>query len=147
MSSEFYLWLTRDSVSPLFQEFCAVEKQKARDQSGPRWPRMWFALDILQTARLAEGTVASGDLLWPAGDGQYVCPNGHTIGWYLTSEAYFQKDSIQDADLFQSDKLLTWHTPGNLIYPHPVLGCSRRFRDTFMAKKVRGLRFEIAHAV
>jgi hypothetical protein len=108
---------------------------------------MWFALDILQTARLAEGTVASGDLLRPAGDGEYVCPNGHTIGWYLTSEAYFQKDSIQDADLFQSDKLLTWHTPGNLIYPHPVLGCSRRFMDTFMAKKARGLRFEIAHAV
>lgn len=144
LSSAFYLWLTEEAQAPLFQEFCAVEKERTNDRMGPRWPKLWFALDIERTALLAEGTVGSGDLLRLEGDGEYVCPNGHTIGWYLTSEAHFQRDSVGDADLFVSDKRLTWHTQGNLLYPEPVIGCSRRFRDVFLATKARGIKFEVA---
>ncbi len=108
---------------------------------------MWFALHIDACATLSNRTVAGADVFRPDGDGKGRCERGDTIGFRLISEAYFLRHSVSDADLFASDKYVGWHAPGNLLYPGPVIGCSRRFRETFLKTKARGLRFEVAHLV
>ena len=147
MSNRFYMWLSEPDRAPRFQRFCEMEGGLAKGRIGPSGPGMWFALRIDACATLSNRTVAGIDVFRPDGDGKGRCERGDTIGFRLISEAYFSGNSVHDADLFVSDRYVGWHAPGNLLYPTPVIGCSRRFRDTFIETNARGLRFEVAHLV
>ncbi len=74
----------------------------------------------------------------------YKCPNGHTIGLNLLSEAYVLSSSaIRENDFLVSKQKLGVRR--GLLRPEPIYFCSQAFRQMVEDEKLIGFEFEIAN--
>jgi len=74
----------------------------------------------------------------------YKCPNGHTIGLNLLSEAYVSSSpSINEYDFFSSKQKIG--VKRGLLRPEPLYLCSQAFREMVEEERLSGFEFEIAN--
>jgi hypothetical protein len=74
----------------------------------------------------------------------YKCPNGHTIGLNLLSEAFvLNSQSIEKNDFFKSKQKIG--VKRGLLQPEPLYFCSPDFWKMVKEEKLNGFDFEIAH--
>jgi hypothetical protein len=96
---------------------------------------------------LSQNTVAGINIfdLSTSSEGEvYKCPNGHTIGLNLLSEAYvLNNPSINDSDFLASKQKIG--VKRGLLRPEPIYFCSLAFRKMVEDEKLSGFEFEIAN--
>lgn len=146
LTPAFYMWLSEPAQADLASRLRDAEQSRKGKRLGPSTPQRWFQL-IPQAPTVSLSSKSRVGIHPMARDeaGVHVCPHGHNVGLNLVSEAYFCDDgSVENLDLFMTKDLVGWHFKDSILYPRPIVGCSRRMREALIGDGVTGVRFERA---